>query len=128
MNLWRLLATSFLSVIVSCAIGYSWLRAHPSPRMVRVDMGGLFEEQKKALSTRLKPGMTEDEQKAVLLLATDFGKKVDAGLNSLANECQCAVLNSAAIVRLPVEANSGIPDMTWRLLQLLGKPTENESQ
>jgi hypothetical protein len=128
MNLVRLLAMCFLSVFVSCAIGYSWLRTHPSPRLVRVDVGSLFEEQKKTLAARLKPGMTDDEQKAVFLLATDFGQQVDAALNTVASECKCAVLNSAAIVHLPADESSGIPDMTWRLLQLLGQPTENVGQ
>jgi hypothetical protein len=128
MTMGRLLATCCVSVALSCGIGYAWLRTHPSPRLVRVDVGSLFEEQKKLLAARLKPGMTEEEQKAIFLVAADYGKKVDAALYTVANECQCAVLNSAAIVRLPEGESSGIQDMTWRLLQLLGKPTENESQ
>ena len=61
-NLVRLLVTGLLSVLVSCAIGLMWVRSHPVPRMVRVDVGSLYEEQKKTLSARLKPGMTEEEE------------------------------------------------------------------
>ena len=66
-----------VSVLVSCAIGYAWLLANPSPRLVRVDVGSLFEEQKKTLAAKLKPGMSEDEQKAIFLAAADYGKQVD---------------------------------------------------
>ena len=117
----RLLVTGLLSVLVSCAIGLSWVRSHPAPRMVRVDVGSLYEEQKKALSVRLKPGMTEEEQKAIFKAATDYGKRVDEALSSAARECQCAVLNTAAIVRLPDSGESGIPDATDRVRQILGQ-------
>lgn len=121
MNLGRLLVMCFLSVVVSCAIGYVWLRAHPSPRLVRVDVGSLFEEQKKTLATRLKPGMTEEEQKAIFLVAADYGKQVDEALNTIANECRCGVLNTVALIRMPEVAETGIPDATDRVRQLLAQ-------
>lgn len=117
----RLLVTGLLSVLVSCAIGLMWARSHPVPRMVRVDVGSLYEEQKKTLSARLKPGMTEEEQKAIFKAATDYGTRVDEALSSAARECQCAVLNTAAIVRLPDSGESGIPDATDRVRQILGQ-------
>jgi hypothetical protein len=117
----RLLVTGLLSVLVSCAIGLMWVRSHPAPRMVRVDVGSLYDEQKKTLSARLKPGMTEEEQKAIFKAATDYGKRVDEALSSAARECQCAVLNTAAIVRLPDSGESGIPDATDRVRQILGQ-------
>ena len=121
LSLVRLLVTGLLSVLVSCAIGLMWVRSLPAPRMVRVDVGSLYEEQKKALSVRLKPGMTEEEQKAIFKAATDYGKRVDEALSSAAWECQCAVLNTAAIVRLPDSGESGIPDATDRVRQILGQ-------
>ena len=121
LSLGRLLVTGLLSVLVSCALGLMWVRSHPAPRMVRVDVGSLYEEQKKTLSARLKPGMTADEQKAIFKAATDYGKRVDEALSSAARECQCAVLNTAAIVRLPDSGESGIPDATDRVRQILGQ-------
>jgi len=121
MSMIRPLAVGFLSVLVSVAIGLMWSRSHPVPRMARVDVGSLYEEQKKTLSARLKPGMTEDEQKAVFQAATDYGKRVDEALSTVARECKCAVLNTAAIVRLPDSGDAGITDATDRVRLILGQ-------
>ena len=121
MNLLRLLTMCFLSVFASCVIGYSWLRAHPTPRLVRVDVGSLFEEQKKTLAARLKPGMSDEEQKAIFLVAADYGKRVDEALNAIANECRCGVLNTAALVRIPDAGDAGIPDATDQVRHILAQ-------
>jgi len=121
MNLGRLVAMGLVSVLVSCSIGYAWLRANPLPRLVRVDVGSLFEEQKKTLAAKLKPGMSEVEQKAIFLAAADYGKQVDEALSTVANECRCGVLNTAALVRLPDATETGISDATDRVRQLLAQ-------
>jgi hypothetical protein len=121
MNLGRLVAMGLVSVLVSCSIGYAWLRANPSPRLVRVDVGSLFEEQKKTLAAKLKPGMSEVEQRAIFLAAADYGKQVDEALSTVANECRCGVLNTAALVRLPDATETGISDATDRVRQLLAQ-------
>ncbi len=121
MTIGRLLATCCVSVAVSCGIGYAWLHTHPSPRLVRVDVGSLFEEQKQLLAARLKPGMNEEEQKAIFQAAAEYGKQVDDALSAIANDCQCGVLNSAALVRLPEGAVTGITDATDQVRQLLAK-------
>ena len=127
MSFLRIVAMGLVSVLVSCSIGYAWLSANPSPRLVRVDVGSLFEEQKKTLAAKLKPGMSEDEQKAIFQAAADYGKQVDEALSTLANECKCAVLNSAAIVRMPTGDSSGITDLTGRLQQLTVKPLDEDA-
>ena len=121
MNLGRLVATGLVSVLVTCSMGYAWLRANPSPRLVRVDVGSLFEEQKKTLAAKLKPGMTEEEQKAIFLAAADYGKQVDEALSTIANECRCGVMNTAALVRMPETIDTGIPDATDRVRQMLAQ-------
>jgi hypothetical protein len=121
MNLERIFAACMLSIVISCAIGYFWLHAHPSPRLVRVDVGSLFEEQKKLLASRIKPGMSEEEQKAIFQVAADYGRRVDDALSTIANECRCGVLNSAALVRMPEGAETGIADVTERVRQLLAQ-------
>lgn len=116
-----LFITWLASVASSCAIGYVWIGQHPSPKFARVDVAGLYEDQKRVLAAKLKPGMTEEEQKAILQMATDYGKRVDEALGLLAEECGCAVLNSAAIVRLPGGNEVGVGDLTGRLRELLGQ-------
>lgn len=90
--------------------------------MVRVDVGSLFDEQKKILAARIKPGMSEEEQKALLMSAADYANQVNRALDVVAKECGCAVINAAAIVRLPeTGSTSGIPDMTGRVRELLSR-------
>lgn len=111
-----------LSVLSACIVGAAWVHTHPSPRLVRVDMGSLFEEQKKAFGDRIKPGMSEPEQKALLQSATDYAGRLEAAVTELAKECGCAIVNSAAILRVPESAMAGIPDLTARLRELVAGP------
>ena len=114
------IVTWALSVLSACIVGAAWIYTHPSPRMVRVDVGSLFDEQKINLAEKIKPGMSEEEQKALLLSAEDYARRVDGALDVVARECDCAVVNAAAILRLPETGGaSGIPDMTWRVKELL---------
>lgn len=113
--------TWLASVATASIIGYVWVSQHPAPKFARVDVAGLYEEQKRELAARLKPGMTEEEQRAILQMAADYGKRVDEALGVLAEECGCAVLNSAAIVRLPEGNEVGVRDLTGRLREFLGQ-------
>lgn len=112
-----------VSVLSAALVGWAWLYTHPAPRIVRVDMGGMFEEQKKSLAEKINPGMSEQEQKAIFQSAGAYATRVEGALTVLSKECGCAVMNSAAILRLPPEANAtGIPDLTPRLRELVGQP------
>lgn len=111
-----------LSVVSACIVGAAWIHTHPSPRLARVDMGSLFEEQKKSLGDRIKPGMSEPEQKALLQSATDYAGRVEGALTTLAKECGCAVVNSAAILRVPEAGMAGVPDLSARLRELAAGP------
>ncbi len=111
-----------VSVLSAVLVGGAWIYTHPQPRIVRVDMGGMFEEQKKSLAEKIRPGMTEQEQKALFQLAGEYASRVEAALSALSRECGCVVMNSAAILRLPDATATGIPDMTPRLRELVGQP------
>ncbi len=115
------IVTWIASVISACIVGGAWVYTHPTPRMARVDMGSLFDEQKQALADQIKPGMSEQEQKALFMSATAYASLVEEALTILAKECGCAVLNSAAILRLPESPSTGIPDMTARVRELVGR-------
>jgi hypothetical protein len=89
--------------------------------MARVDLGSLFEARQKSLTEEIRPGMSEQEQRALFQSAAAYAGDVESALNTLARECGCAVLNSAAILRLPETASAGLPDMTARLREILGR-------
>ena len=107
------------SVLATSILGAAWLHTHPGTRLARVDVGCLFDEQKKSLAARIKPGMSEVEQKALYQSAADYARRVDGALVAVASECGCALMNSAAILRLPEGKDTGIPDLTDRARQLL---------
>jgi len=111
-----------VSVLSAAVLAWAWLYTHPAPRIVRVDMGDLFDEQKKRLAGKITPGMSEQDQKALFQSAGEYASKVEAALTTLSKECGCAVMNSAAILRLPEANATGIPDMTLRLRELVGQP------
>ncbi len=103
------------SVVTVGAMGAGWIHTHPTPRIAKVNLGSLYEDQKKILVAKLKPGMTDAEQQAVFQSATDYGRRVDDVLVGAAQDCRCAILNSAAIVQLPAGSDAGIPDLTERV-------------
>ena len=113
------LITGLLAVMTACLVGGAWLHRHPSPRMVRVDLGSLFEEQKKSLAEQIQPGMSDAAQQALLKSAANYASRVDAALSTLAAECRCAVVNSAALLRVPDGDAPGLSDMTERVRALV---------
>lgn len=94
--------------------------------MVRVDVGSLFDEQKKLLAGRIKPGMSDEERRVLLQSAAEFAGRVESALAVLSSECRCAVVNSAAILQVPA-GSSGIEEATGRLRDLLGAAGPNST-
>lgn len=119
------LFTFVLSVLTAVVIGAAWLHFHPPLRMVRVDMGSLFDQQKQRLAGRIKPGMSDQEQKVLFQSAADYADRLDSALAMLARECNCAVVNSAALLQVPPGNASGIADTTGRVRELLGSDAAN---
>lgn len=111
-----------LAVIASCIIGGAWIYTHAQPRIARVDMNALFVDQKAAFDKMLKPGMTQEEQQAVMTAAKNYAARLNHALVQIAGECNCAVLNSDAILEMPKDSggNTGIPDLTARAREIIG--------
>ncbi len=109
-----------LSVLAASLIGATWIYIHPQQRIARVDMKILFIDQKAAFDSLIKPEMTEPEQKVIIAAAKAYAQRLNQALETASNECNCAVLNSDAIVELPRDVNAaGIPDLTARAQQLM---------
>ena len=113
---WTVLTT----LLASAALVAVWLqvRSLEMPRLARVDIGSLVARQQQALVQRIQPGMTVDEQARLFDEAKAFGVQLDAALDQVAQECRCALLNSAALVK--ASSAVAIPDLTARVAELVG--------
>lgn len=108
-----------MSVLASVLLAMAWLATHPTPRFAKVDVSTVFEERKQALTSRITPDMPEQEQRALLQSAADYGRQVGQALEILADECGCVILNSAAILQSSSSGQESAPDLTWRLREIL---------
>lgn len=113
-NILTWLASVISSVVIIAALEY----ARPQPKLVRVDIISLIEAQKKSLGDRIKPGMTNEEQAKVMMEASQEMARVSGAIDILATECGCAILNSAAFLKIPDHLKA-IPDRTERVRQIM---------
>ncbi|WP_374691318.1 hypothetical protein [Accumulibacter sp.] len=113
---WTVLTT----LLAGATLAVAWLhvRSLEMPRLARVDIGSLVVRQQQALVQRIQPGMTVDEQGKLFDEAKAFGVQLDAALDQVAQECRCALLNSAALVKS--SSAVAIPDLTARVAELVG--------
>jgi hypothetical protein len=118
MKLLETAVPALLAIALSMGASLYWTKHHV-PRFVRVDLITLFEEQKADLEKAIKPGMTKEEQGKLFESATAQMARMDTALAQLTAECDCAILNAAAIAKLPEGADAGVPDMTARVRALL---------
>lgn len=116
------IATGTLATIVAIGSVAGW-QYFRQPPLAKVDIIGIVSAQQKSLAAKLKPGMDEKAQAALIDQASRFGKQLDAALAQVSSECQCTLINAAAIVR---DAPSGaLRDYTQRVTELAqdrGKP------
>lgn len=117
----QLAISTAIAFVCATVVTFAWSKYQPVPRLAKVDLAVLFEEQKVELAKKIRAGMSADEQRKLLEEASAQVSKVDAAVTQLAGECGCAVLNSAAIVRLNEGVNAGIPDYTSRVRAILNQ-------
>lgn len=91
--------TGTLSAAAAIATVAFWLQLHVPPNMARVDIIGIVTAQQKSLSAQMKPGMDQKAQAAIIEAAARFGKQLDAALTQVAAECNCTIINAAAIIK-----------------------------
>lgn len=108
--------TGVVSVTVAIAVFAGWQHYHPAPRMAKVDIIGIVTSQQNSLSALMKPGMDQKAQAEIIESASRFGKLLDAALTQVASECQCTLINAAAIIK---DAPAGVTaDYTRRVSAL----------
>lgn len=114
--------TSVVTLMLGACIAASWLHFRPLeiPRFARVDIGTIVAQQQQSLVQRVKPGMDAAEQGKLFEEAKAFGVRLDAALDRVGRECQCALINTAALLK----ANSAvaIPDLSARVADILKQP------
>ena len=128
-----LLKTQMLTVVITLLLGgciaAAWLhfRLLEIPRFARVDIGAIVFQQQQSLAQRVKPGMDTAEQGKLFEEAKAFGVRLDAALEQVGMECQCALINTAALLKA-ISAKA-IPDLSTRVNDILKQPvTGNPAQ
>lgn len=90
------------------------------PRFARVDIGSIVFQQQQSLAQRVKPGMDAAEQAKLFDEAKAFGVRLDAALEQVGKECQCALINTAALLK--ATSAKAIPDLSARVVDILKQP------
>lgn len=117
------LKTQVLTLLTTLLVGVGlaaltlYFRPLEIPRLARVDIGRLVAQEQQALVERIQPGMAADEQGKLFEEAKAFGVRLDAALDQVAQECQCALINSAALLK--ASSPAAIPDLTARVAQIV---------
>ena len=121
-----LLKTQMLTVVITLLLGgciaAAWLHFRPLeiPRFARVDIGAIVFQQQQSLAKRVKPGMDAAEQGKLFDEAKAFGVRLDAALEQVGMECQCALINTAALLK--ATSAKAIPDLSARVTDILKQP------
>lgn len=91
--------STLLTLVALAPVGYVINRNMP-PRVATVDLQVLVDEdQKRTLDVIGKGGDVTDEQRAVAQrLTIDFAKKLSATVDTLGQECNCVIVNKAALL------------------------------
>ncbi len=111
--------TLLMTLLTGSGLAVAWLPFQPlaMPRLARVDLGSLVTRQQQALVQRIQPGMTVDEQARLFEEAKAFGVQLDAALDQVAQECRCALINSAALLK--ASSAVAVPDLTARVAEIV---------
>ncbi|ABM44278.1 MULTISPECIES: hypothetical protein [Betaproteobacteria] len=91
--------STLLTLVALAPVAYVINRNMPA-RVATVDLQVLVEEdQKRTLDVIGKGGDVTDEQRAVAQkLTIDFAKKLSATVDALGQECNCVIVNKAALL------------------------------
>lgn len=120
------LKSQILTCVVTLALGASiaaaWLYFRPLeiPRFARIDIGAIVAQQQQSLVQRVKPGMDAAEQRKLFDEAKAFGVRLDAALDQVGKECQCALINTAALLK--ATSATAMPDLSARVTDILKQP------
>ena len=123
MSLTAHIATGAISAAVTIFTIAGWQHYHPTAPVAKVDILSIVNAQQKLLAAQLRPGMDRAAQAAVLDQAARFGKRLDAALTQVSEECKCTILNSATIIKdAPTGGTRDYSPRVNELLRATGSP------
>lgn len=95
----HVLLSAFITLLALAPVAYMRHRNMP-PRVATVDLQRLVEEdQKRMLDLLGKSGeMTEDQRATAEKLTADFARTLSVTVDELGRECQCVIVNKAALL------------------------------
>lgn len=106
-------------ITIGCAVlisilmmsgGFYWLHKKTSPKLAMIDFAHIIKEQEAQFSRKIKSNMSADERAQLLQSVAHFGNKLSNAIDTLSLECDCVLLNKAAILGKPA-----IEDLTLTL-------------
>lgn len=120
MNARSLLVSILVSVLTSGAaitLHTTILARKAHPDLALVDIRALVQLKEGQIATLLvKHDLPEPERAAALQEVTDFGRRLDETIRTLANECHCLLLARGAVIG----AQADLPDLTAEIRRRLG--------
>lgn len=105
------------SVMTACLLGLFWVHTHPAPAFVIVDVAEILAAKQKEFESIVN----ENDPHKVEQMMKDAGlwaQKLDAALTRLAEECNCAVINSAAFLKTPADGRI-VPNATSKVKAMI---------
>ena len=93
-----------LSVIAGGIVAATILamgKFRPEPRFGKFDVSSIVQERQKDLAARVKANMTEQEKQQLFDDAKNLGPALEVAIKAAAEECKCALFNSAAMLTAP---------------------------
>lgn len=99
-----------LMSIILMSGGFYWLHKKSSPRLAMIDLAHIIKEQEAQFSRKIKSNMSADERAQLLQSVAQYGNKLSNAIDTLSLECDCILLNKAAVLGKPA-----IEDLTLTL-------------
>jgi len=97
---------SMLTLSVLAPAAYKLYMSLP-PQIATVDLAQLLKEEEGRFSAKVTPDMSEDARKMLANSVEQYGKRLSAEVDKLSVECECVLVNRAAIL-----GNAQVHDLT----------------
>lgn len=92
------LLAALITLVALAPIGWVLYRNQP-PRLATVDLQSIVDEhQQQFIQALSKETVTDADRAAAMQRTEDFAKKLSATVDALGTECDCLIVNKAALL------------------------------